>query len=490
MTPFNAGIGVKLRVAAAAAAVFVAACGALPASAPATAELPIPTAWSTTPRSDSTPATSLAAWWQRFDDPLLVDLIDDALRANTSVRGAKAALAQARALSDVQSAALWPGLRGAASVQRTSSGSGGTRSSASSYHAGFDAAWEPDVFGGQRAAVSAADADAQASAASLADVQVSVAAEVAVDYMQLRGLQARLAIATDNLASQDETLQITRWRTQAGLLTALEVDQARTATEQTRAQIPLLQTAATQVEHSIAVLTQRPPLALHERLAVPASVPMPGADLVLAFPAETLRQRPDVRAAEARVGAARQRVTQADVARWPSFALSGSLGLSALTLGALTDGASLVAAVLGSVSVPIFDAGAARAQVRAQQAAWQQAGAAYDAAVLQALKDVEDSLVALRNDRERLQSLRAAAESAQSAALLANQRYRSGLVDFQVVLDTQRAALSTQDGVAATLADVAADHVRLYKALGGGWEPTNATPEPSNRMPLTRSSTP
>ncbi|MEO8153682.1 MAG: efflux transporter outer membrane subunit [Rhizobacter sp.] len=465
---------------AAVSAVALSACTAVATTEPIDTGLALPQAWSASDPAGATRtvglATPLAAWWRRFDDPLLVDLIDDALRANTSIRGAVAALAQSRALVDLQSAGIGPSLRGSASAQRSHVGGGaGDAGNSNVFKADFDASWEPDVFGGQRAAVSAADADAQANVASLGDVQVSVAAEVAFDYLQLRGLQARLAIATESLQSQEETLQITRWRGQAGLLTSLEIEQARAATEQTRAQIPLLQTAAAQAEHSLAVLTGRAPLALHERLAAPAVMSAPSDDLVLAFPAETLRQRPDVRAAEARVTAASQRVTQADAARYPSFQLSGSLGLSALTLGSLTSGSAVVAAILGSVSAPIFDGGAARAQVRAQQAALQQAGTAYDAAVLAALKDVEDSLVALRNDRERLQILVAAADAAQNAALLARQRYSSGLIDFQIVLETQRTALSTQDGLASTTADLHADHVRLYKALGGGWEPSGLT---------------
>lgn len=441
---------------------------------PAPSALPIPQAWSMS-ASDfrSATATPLAAWWARFDDPLMVALIDDALRMNTSVRSAMAALAQSRALAVVQRASLMPALSGSGSAQRSRLGDTGTFNT---FKAGFDASWEPDVFGGVHAAVAAADADAQASAASLGEVRVSIAAEVAVNYLQLRGLQARLAIATANLNSQEETLQITQWRTQAGLLTSVEVEQALTATAQTRAQIPLLQALAAQTEHSLAVLTWRPPASLHDRLAPAAVATMakPPDDLVLAFPADTLRQRPDVRAAEARVTAASQRVTQADAARLPTLQLGGSLGLSALTLPTLTRGSSVVTSLLAGASAPLFDGGAARAQVRAQQAALQQAGAAYDAAVFAALKDVEDSLAALAGDRDRLQSLRIAADAAQNAALLARQRYASGLIDFQVVLETQRAALITQDGVASTAADLNADLVRLYKALGGGWENADA----------------
>lgn len=496
-----------------------AGCATFAPTAPlpgTTEPLVVPQAWSTgVPASAATP---LAGWWQRFDDALLVSLIDDALRANTTLRAARAVLAQARATADVQAAAFLPTVGGSASAQRSRRGTDGTGSSSNNtFNAGFDASWEPDVFGALRAGVSAADADVLVSAASLGDAQVSLAAEVAINYLQLRGLQWRLVIAQQNLQSQQDTLQITQWRVQAGLLTALEVEQARAATAQTSAQIPLLQTAAAQAEHSVAVLTRRAPAALHERLAyglgvvageeagvvagvqtpkavaggkLPKAVgagtlPMPAApaDLVLAFPADTLRQRPDVRAAQARVTAASSRFSQADAARLPGFHLSGSLGLSALTLGTLTNGSSLLASVLASVSAPLLDGGAGRARVRVQQAALEGAAANYDAAVLAALKDVEDSLVALRNNRERLLALRVAADAAQNAALLARQRFSSGLVDFQVVLDTQRTVLSAQDGVASSASDVNADHVRLYKALGGGWEsepPTEALP---NRVP-------
>jgi multidrug efflux system outer membrane protein len=444
----------------------------------------VPVAWSQAPQPRST--TPLAQWWQRFNDPVLVDLINEALAANTSVRTAVAALAQSRALSDVQAAGLLPSLSAQASAQRNRAGNvQGNATVGNAFKAGFDASWEPDVFGGKRSSFAASNADRDASVASLGDVQVSIAAEVAVNYVQLRGLQARLVVANANLQSQLETLQITRWRNQAGLVTDVEVEQARADVAQTQAQIPLLQKSSAQAQHSIAALTGRAPLDLQVQLAASPqqanAVQTPADDLVLAFPRDTLRQRPDVRAAEAKVNAAFYRVAQADAQRYPKFQLGGSLGLSAMTLGSLTNGSSVVASLLASMAAPIFDGGAARAQVRAQQAALLQAGAGYDAAVLTALKDVEDALTALANDRLRLQSLRTAASSAQTAAVLASQRYRSGLVDFQVVLLTQRTALTTQDGVASSASDLNADHVRLYKALGGGWVPTTATGAPLDK---------
>lgn len=430
----------------------------------------IPAAWSVGDVPATVPTavgvTSLARWWLRFDDPLLSSLIAQALEANTSVKSAQAALRQARALRDVTAAGLWPDVGASASAQH---GTSGSHSTGNNFRAGLDASWETDIFGANRSALAASNATAEASAASLGDVQVSITAEVALSYITLRGAQARLAIANDNLASQLETLQITQWRLQAGLVTAVEAEQARAQAEQTRAQLPVLQTSVEQTRHALAVLTGRPPAALAELLANAGPVPQTVYNIALGIPADTLRQRPDVRAAEHQVTAALARVAQADAARLPNFKLSGSLGLSALTLGALTHGASVVSALAASVSMPVFDGGASRAQVRAQQAALEQASVAYQAAVLAALKDVEDALVALRGGRERLLRLQLAAEAAANAAQLARQRYSSGLVDFQTVLETQRTQLNTQDSVAGARAELGADHVRLYKALGGGW---------------------
>ena len=445
-------------------ALVLAGCSSLQPHSADVPAVPVPAGWSAA--SAGAAATPLAQWWGRLGDAELTALITEALAANTSVRSAQAALQQSRALVDVQTAGTLPQIGASASAQRSrASGSTGN-----SYSAGFDASWEPDVFGRLRAGVTATEADARAAEASLADVQVSLAAEVAVNYIELRGLQQRLQIARSNLASQQETLQIAQWRLQAGLTTSLVTEQARAAAEQTAAQVPALQSSLAQSRHSLAVLTGQAPAALDARLAATAPVPTAPNDLALDIPAQTLRQRLDVRAAEHRVAAAVARVAQADAARYPDFSLSGSLGLRALTLGTLTGGNSVASALAASLSASLFDGGGAKAQVRSQQAALEQVRVGYEAAVLTALKDVEDALVALQGDNERLARLQAAADAAANAALMAQQRYSSGLIDFATVLETQRTQLSAQDSVATTVASVAADHVRLYKALGGGWQ--------------------
>lgn len=449
-------------------------CASTTPSPPVAAPLTVPSAWSDPDAVVAPGEASLVQWWTYFDDPILTHLVAQALRANTTVDSAQAALRQARALRDEVAATGWPTLSSTGTAQRSArdAGTGGSNTVSNSFQAGLDARWELDIFGVQRNALDASEAVARASAANWGATQVSVAAEVALSYIALRTAQARFAIASANQQSQHETLQITLWRAQAGLVGALDTAQAQAAAEQTSAAVPGLQATVVQTRHALAVLTGQPPASALPALAASAPVPRARPGLALSLPAESLRQRPDVRAAELQVQAARSRVAQAAAAAWPSFQLSGSLGLNAPTLGALVTQSSLTAALLAGVSWTVFDGGANSAQVRAQQAALDQANISYRATVLTALTEVEDALAALRADRERQAHLQRAAAAADSADLLAQLRYRSGLIGFQTVLETQRTRLSTQDALASAQGSLSADHVRLYKALGGGWTST------------------
>ena len=431
------------------------------AALPVAWNAPLPAGVAVLPQADD-----LARWWERFGDPQLSALVAQALQAHPSALSAQAALRQARAQARVQAAGMLPDVSLSGSAQRSRSGG----QTGNSFQVGLDAGWEPDLFGRLDAGVQASEADARAAQASLEQVHVSLSAEVALQYISLRSLQQRLAIAQRNLETQQQTLQITDWRVQAGLATSLVAEQARAAAEQTAAQVPQLQASLAQARHALAVLTGQAPAALDAALAAPQAVPQPSQALALDIPADTLRQRPDVRVAQERVQAALARVSQADAARYPSLRLSGSLGLRALTLGALGDSASLVHSLLGSVAVPLFDGGATQAQVQVQQAALVQARQAYQLAVLTALKEVEDALVALQGEAARLAHLQQAAQAAGNAALLAQQRYASGLIDFASVLETQRTQLATQDALATSQANLGSNHVRLFKALGGGWQ--------------------
>ncbi len=428
---------------------------------------------------------------------MLGRLVEQALASDNSVEAAQASVRQAQALRDVAAAALLPSLSGTASVSHSGGSTAAAgHSSTTSTQAALSAEWVPDVFGGNRHALAAGQAVADASVASLGDMQVQVAAEVGLSYIALRAAQARWDIASANLASQRETLQITLWRQQAGLVTELDAAQARTAVEQTQALLPALRTTIEQNQHVLLVLTNRPPNdpwpSTPASLAGSSAIPSAAGDLLLEIPAETLRQRADVRASEYQVAAALARVEQADAARWPSFSISGTLGYGAASLGLLGGGATLASTLLAGVSLPLFDGGAARAQVRAQQAALDLARITYRAAVLTALQEVEDALVALRNDRLRLANLGDAATDAGRAAELARQQYSSGLIDFQTVLTTQRTQLTSQDASAQADADVSADQIRLFKALGGGWHADGIAAKathPEERYPALASQT-
>ena len=414
--------------------------------------------------------TDLAAWWARFDDAALSRWAQRAQQGSPRALAAEAAWRQAVAQSQAAAAGLAPTLGFSASATRNTRGlqGGGTEER---LQTALEARWVPDVFGAAGSALAAAQAQQHASLARWGDVQVQLAGEAALAYIDLRAQQLRLVLAQDTLASQQQTLQITGWRQQAGLVSSLELAQARAAVAQNQALLPALQAGIAQSRHALALLAGLPPAAGSdaEDERSPPTLPTAAEDLVLQIPAQALRQRADVRAAEHEVAAALARVGQAQAQRWPSFALAGSIGLSALTLGALGDGASALSTRLASVSLPLFDGGARRAGVQVQQAVLQQAQAQYRSTVLGALKEVEDALVALQGERVRLVALRSAAAAAAQAAALAGQRYRSGLADFQTVLETQRTTFSAQEAVLNTRADEARRHVQLYRALGGGW---------------------
>jgi outer membrane protein, multidrug efflux system len=419
-------------------------------------------AWSTqAPGLVAGSTSDLSRWWERLGDATLSSLVTRAIQGSPDLRTAQARLRQARAQRGTQRADLLPTVSGSATV----SDRNGTNPVIS---LGIDASWEPDVFGGTRRGLDAATADMRAAAADLSSAQVSLVAEVALNYSQLRTLQIRLGIARRNADSQAETLELTGFRAQAGLVSSLDVERARANLEQTRAQIPTLEGSIAQTIHRLATLAGAEPAALNGELGAAAPLPAVPSQVAIGIPAETLRQRPDVRAAEQRVIAETARLDQAGTRRYPQFSLSGSIGTEILA-GAATGGASLVRSLAGSVLQTIFDRGRIREQIAVQTAVQDQAIASYDAAVLTALEDVENALVSFDKSRLRLEALTTAGTAANDAALLARNQYTSGLTDFQTVLDTERTVLSVQDSIASTEGDRLTALVQLYKSLGGGW---------------------
>ena len=446
----------------------LAGCAVSPAALPSPgAKVAIPAQWSA--QAPGVPAAVAAIdprWWVAWGDPALADWVERALQANTDVAAALAAVAQARALRDVAQAATGPSLGVGASAQRAQTGDAAARTSLG---AKLDASWEIDLFGRRAAALQAGQADVWASQATLGQVRVTLAAEVVTAYLELWGLRERLRVTQASLHAQEEALQLTQWRAQAGLASELDVQTARAAVEQVRASIPALQASAQQARHALAVLAGQPPGA---PVPEPPAAPLqPPAAWSLPVPADVLRQRPDVAAAEARLQAAFARSRQAQAARWPTLNVGGTLSVAAPRVTELFDAAALTRSLALALAASVFDGGAAQAQVRAQEAAVEQAHAALQGALLSALRDVENALVALAADRQRLDHLQTAVAAAAEAETLASQRYRAGLIDYRTLLDAQRTLLAVQGELATAQTTWATNHVRLIKALGGGWAP-------------------
>jgi NodT family efflux transporter outer membrane factor (OMF) lipoprotein len=455
-------------------------------------ELVLPANWShaTLPNAQHTTSDTdenLAQWWRQLGDAQLDQLINKALTANLDLHSATSRLQQARATRNQTEAELYPTLKasGNASQREVNSstngaqatganigagiGSGGIGSTVNgaTYSPGLDASWEIDIFGGIRRGIEAATADEAAIEAKLHNVRVSLVAEVARNYVELRAYQRRLAIAKDNLSSQSETAQITEWRYQAGLVNASDVEQAITSREQTRAGIPDLEVGLRSADNRLAVLLGLNPGDLREQLAEAKELPGLPTNLATGIPADVLRQRPDLISAERTLAAETARVGQKLAKRFPSLNLSGSLSWYTFASAGMSATIQSISASLGAT---LFDAGRLRAAVDIQSAVQEQALVSYQNSVLTALEEVENALKSYAAGHERVAARRAAADSARNAAQLAHQLYQSGLADFQSVLVSERTRLSAEDNLATAEAGLRTSLISLYKALGGGWQ--------------------
>jgi len=469
--------GRALLAASSLALTILGGCAGLPSVGPdyQTPDTPLPATWQAGAQPAAVPQ-DLAHWWQQLDDPLLNRLIDEALSGSLELKTAQARLRQARASRNQAVGGYFPNIAAAA-------GANSNRQAevinpnyvGTTYSAGFDASWEIDLFGGTRRSVEAATADQAASAASLSKTRVSLVAEVALNYVELRGYQRRLTIAAENLASQGETLQITQWRNQAGLANSVDVEQSRANYEQTRATIPDLEIGAYQAENRLAVLLGRHPGSLHSEWSAYKPLPAVPANVASGIPADILLQRPDLIATERTLAAETARVGQKMAARYPSLSLSGSFGWEAFSFGALSGAGAVASATAASLAATVFDGGRLRSAVDIQSAVQEQALIAYESSILTALEEVENALKAHAVARDRLNARQAAADAARNAAQLGQLQYQSGLTDFQKVLDTQRTRLTAEDNLSTAQSAVLTSLITLYKTLGGGWERPVAT---------------
>ncbi len=438
-------------------------------------DTPMPEAWHTPEKSglvgEHLNKGALAGWWSILNDPILTNLVESAVAGNLDLKEARARVREARARRGISEAGRFPTIdaSGSARSSRSSEETGSGRER-ELYTAGFDAAWELDIFGGIKRAVEVAGAELQASEEDLRDVLVSLLAEVALNYVELRSFQTRLSVAEANLDAQKKTYNITRWRRQAGLTTQLDVEQAKYSLEQTRAQIPGLQTGLEQAKNRLAVLIGQHPGSLRDALAERKAIPVTPLEVAIGVPADILRRRPDVRRAERQLAAQTAEIGVATADLYPRFSLLGSIGLEALSLGNLFSLSSRTHGIGSTVVWPLFDAGAIRSNIEVQSALQQQALIRYEAAVLAALEDVENALVAYAKEQSRRQSLTEATEAARRAVELAQIQYSSGLIEFGNVLIAQRSLLSLQDQLAVSEGGVTSNLIALYKSLGGGWK--------------------
>jgi NodT family efflux transporter outer membrane factor (OMF) lipoprotein len=422
-------------------------------------------------------AETLSHWWSTFGDPDLSNLVERALLGSLDLQIAQARVREARARRGIAEAGLVPSLdlTGSATVNRSSeeAGSGVRREL---YRAGYDSSWELDVFGGVRRSIEAAEGDLQATVADYQDVLVSLLAEVALNYVETRTFQTQLQVAEENLRAQAETLQLVEWRFAAGLVSSLDVEQAKSNLENTRSQLPRLRSAIEAAKNRLAILLGIFPGMLEAQLAARKPIPEAPLEVAVGVPAEVLRRRPDVRRAERQLAAQTARIGVATADLYPKFSLPGSIGLEALSTDHLFSSASRVWTLVGRFSWSVFKGGAIRQNIEVQNALQEQTLKQYEVTILMALEEVENALAAFAEEQERKEALIAATESAQRASELAGDQYASGLIDFQTVLDAERTMLSFQDQLAQSKGQVTSNIISLYKALGGGWTTLTGMP--------------
>jgi outer membrane protein, multidrug efflux system len=428
----------------------------------------------------------LANWWTALKDPVLDSLIERAVRGNLDLQLAQARVREARAQRGVVKGDLLPDVDASGSYQRSRfsknsfpDDTGGSTNSVDGdlYQAGFDASWEIDVFGRVRRNIEAADADIESAIEDRRNILVTLLAEVARNYTDLRAAQRQADIARANLKAQQETMELTRVRFEAGLVSNLDVARAEAQVQTTASQIPQFEITERQSIHLLSVLVGREPAALVQALSAKSAIPNTPPEVPVGLPSELVRRRPDIRRAERDLAAATARIGVATADLFPRFSITGALGLSSAKIGNLGESDSGFWSIIPGVSLPIFNRGRIRSNIAVQNAREEQALTVYEQTVLTSLREVEDALVAFSKDRNRRQTLARAVDANRRAVDLANQLYRQGLTDFLSVLQSQKDLFESEDSLTQSDRSVTADFIALYKALGGGWE-IEATAQP------------
>jgi NodT family efflux transporter outer membrane factor (OMF) lipoprotein len=424
--------------------------------------------------AQAAPGLEAQAWWKSFNDPTLDGLMARAVQGSLTVQQAQARILQARATAGKAASDRWPTVTASAGLTRGRSSANDLAAGASAtpttvYQAGFDASWEWDLLGGKQKAVRAAEERLAASRYDLGNTQLTLLGDVAGNYVDLRANQALLRITRQSVETESESAQVTEQRYRLGLVSALDVAQAKAQVASTRADIPTLEAAIQKSRHRLAVLCGLAPEALDTELAAEAPLPSGQGVLAAGLPSELLARRPDLRQAEHNLAAAMLDVGVAKADLYPKFDLTLGLGLESLSTGNFLTSASRYWSIVPGLSLPIFNRAGLKATVAKKEAVYQESLAAFREAYHTALEDVADALSSYYAERARQQDLGESLKQSQSALDLAQERYRRGLTSFLDVLSAQSTLQAAQSSLSKSDAALLTDLVSLYKALGGGW---------------------
>ncbi len=435
----------------------------------------LPDYWHHSPDPALVPGKAvIRSWWTVFDDPMLTGLIEQAAESNLDLKLAVARVREARARLGVVTGDRVPSVDGAGDVTRQRSSKNdisGIENTLTRYSVGMDAGWEPDLFGRISRSVEAAAADLQAVEEDRIDVMVTMYAELARTYLAIRTYQARLAATRGNIESQKQVLALTRSRFKHGLGTDLDVAQAERILASSEAEVPFLRIELSRAINTMAVLVGRTPGMLYEELSEVKPIPIPPEQITVGVPVDLLRQRPDIRRAERELAAQTARIGVATADLYPRLTLSGFFGLASVHSGDFLDAGSRAFTFGPALRWNLFDGGRIRSQIKVEDARTEQALLRYEQTLLNALNQAENAFTTYIEQRIRFEALKRSVHAARRTLKLATGLYKEGLTDFQNVLDAQRSLFILENELAAGRGEAAVNLVRLYKALGGGWDP-------------------
>lgn len=423
----------------------------------------------------------VVAWWETFNDPVLNRLVAEAYTQNLDLQIAGARVLQARAQLGIAFGDMFPQsqVAGASRTERRISENVGPvqdirerldiDTTFATYEVGFDARWELDVWGGQRRGVQSAQANLAAQVAGYDDALVTLTGDVAAVYIEIRGLQELLGVARRNIELQQNSFDLTELRFNNGITTELDVQESATLLSNTKALVPGLESDLQQAKNALAVLLGQPPSKMNGLLGS-GSIPAARSQVAVGVPAELLRRRPDIRAAEMQAAAQSARIGVALNDLYPQFVLSGAIGVQASDASNLFDNGSLTGLTSPGVVWNVFNYGRIKDNVRAQDAAFQGLVANYQNTVLSAYAEVENAMAAYDGARRQVGFYRDSVTAAKRAAEIAVSQYSDGIADYTRVLNAQEAALAAEVNLIGARAQVSGNLVAIYKALGGGWQ--------------------